>query len=773
MRIFCSLLAAVGVGLAAVAAAQAEQTFSEREIRTRGGSVLREARSHDGRLLLRVSPGRAGDERGCRAVLLERGADAGERVRWESRLVNEYGPVYALIRDDGAFVVTLDEFRRGGARHAVVVYDDRGRMLRDFDLRELLGAEDWREVRRRGRMLDWLSGATFTFTESPQEFHIRTRWERTIRIGLTTLKAASEGGGEGGDGGVPEDLLDALEGPDGEDEIAERMSDALARLLEQQSSPPTEMEEIVAHVLATELAEREARLSGDAEALAQAEELADAAREVERALLQRMAEQEEAVIETVETLAADAADALLDAPHEAEAEIENEPAPVEEIAPPRAPELPPSDYEPMGPAGISADAGVAVPMPDPRERVDYLAWAGAQTQMDGPNAWADYNQALDVLKPYEGNPDLLDRALAGDALALESADVQDWLRSNLEALQHLSAGNVRDARGFPLESEDGTLIGVVLPPLRGMRELAQATIAAGRMMEAEGSFEGAADFYLDVLSAGANVGSGVTMIESLVGVSMQSLGAEAMLDLYGREAAEGLDYAAIADDLEAAYRPLRPVHELVQFERAMALDTIQSLYRYDESTGRYRLADGSIERIGMIESFGTEPVAGAGLLGPIASVAMLGGKGFESLVNETNAMYDAMTDALRRPYTEARDHLKELEAAVSDPGYAAQNPLLAQMLPAMSRYNFMATRAEATRRATSAVAQIHAYRQRHGAYPESLEALGARNGLIDPFTGRPFLYARDGDEFVLRSAGDPAERGGDELVFWPRPRKER
>ena len=149
---------------------------------------LREARSENGRYRLRIDAGRE-ESRRCRAALFEhtRPQERGRRL-WREKLVNEVAPRHALIRNDGRFVITLDEFRRGGAAHAVVVYDERGELLREFDLRELLHGDDWKHVTAERRAIEWLSDATLTFVDSPPQFVIKLEWSREIRIDLEEIE---------------------------------------------------------------------------------------------------------------------------------------------------------------------------------------------------------------------------------------------------------------------------------------------------------------------------------------------------------------------------------------------------------------------------------------------------------------------------------------------------------------------------------------------------------------------------------------------------------
>jgi hypothetical protein len=66
-------------------------------------------------------------------------------------------------------------------------------------------------------------------------------------------------------------------------------------------------------------------------------------------------------------------------------------------------------------------------------------------------------------------------------------------------------------------------------------------------------------------------------------------------------------------------------------------------------------------------------------------------------------------------------------------------------------------------RTTRAGMACRIHKGRTGQYPESLEALvpGLLNEVpVDPFTGRPLIYRRDGDGFVVYSLGSNMKDDG-------------
>jgi len=55
---------------------------------------------------------------------------------------------------------------------------------------------------------------------------------------------------------------------------------------------------------------------------------------------------------------------------------------------------------------------------------------------------------------------------------------------------------------------------------------------------------------------------------------------------------------------------------------------------------------------------------------------------------------------------------------------------------------------------------LEGYRKTHGQYPASLSELGNDPYLTDPFSGKPFLYRREGNSFVLYSVGPNGKDDG-------------
>lgn len=700
---------------------------------------LREARSANQQWALRIDAGRP-DRSPCRARLLHDGGE--RRTLWDRELVNDVAPVQARIRDDGKYLITLDEFRRGGARHALVVYGARGELLRHWVLTDLLVAEDWKHVRTRGRTLDWLAGAECEFAAT-DEFVIRLKWGRTLRLDLAHLKLLGAPAGEDAAQSPPAEVLAAL-AADGADPDIEAVAGT-------QPSADADAIQAVAQVMTegTGASLEIVRMIEEAIAAAQlTEPLADADGVSSRPVADGPRTSEPASADVVH-IDADRMAA------QAQAAKMMEGVPVH------------ANY--VGNEAVAA-TGISVPLPDPAHPVDYLAWLRQQTDSGDTSARVELQGVMDTVVDYRGEDGLLDRALEGDPVALSSPEIQSWRTANQPAIQHLRDFGLYDYRGPELNSDDGSLIGILLPALGSVRKAAKAAVVEANALVHEGRTDEAIDLYLDVARAATQTSRGPTMIENLVGVAVQRLALKGLQTTMAGAAGAGLDYADLAGKLEFGAEPVRPLPETLQMERAMLFDTLQRGFEYDAEAQSYRPRMEELTRLFQMGS--DKPPEPLTLLG-------LATLDYPSTLAGANQYYDELTAAMARPYAEARPQFKSIAERISAPG---GNVFIQTMMPSLDRATFLQSRGESERRGAILAANILAHRQQHGQLPETLDSFADRSFSLDPLSGQRFRYVREGDSFRLYALGaNGTDDGGthdktaetNDLVIWPRPTESR
>jgi hypothetical protein len=112
-----------------------------------------------------------------------------EKVVWEAKLVNE--PHRAFVSDSGKRVATVDTYAALGFKHAVVLYDDRGKPLADLALEDLFTADEIvKHAPATASSRHWAGEADFKFDENAGQFVAAMKWGKVIRISLETGKVS-------------------------------------------------------------------------------------------------------------------------------------------------------------------------------------------------------------------------------------------------------------------------------------------------------------------------------------------------------------------------------------------------------------------------------------------------------------------------------------------------------------------------------------------------------------------------------------------------------
>jgi hypothetical protein len=106
---------------------------------------------------------------------------------WREKLVNI--PHQVFVADTGKHIVTVDTYARLGFDHSLVLYGDKGKVLADYRLEDLLtGREIEQKVERTVSSRWWATSTKFAFTPNGRQFSIALKWGRTIILDLETGK---------------------------------------------------------------------------------------------------------------------------------------------------------------------------------------------------------------------------------------------------------------------------------------------------------------------------------------------------------------------------------------------------------------------------------------------------------------------------------------------------------------------------------------------------------------------------------------------------------
>jgi hypothetical protein len=103
------------------------------------------------------------------------------KVAWERTL--DYVPHRVFVAPSGQAVVTMDMWGRVGYDHALVIYDNKGKTIKDAKLEDLLTQQEISEkVMSTVSSRWWSSDAETKFVEDDVQFEIKLSWGKTIRV---------------------------------------------------------------------------------------------------------------------------------------------------------------------------------------------------------------------------------------------------------------------------------------------------------------------------------------------------------------------------------------------------------------------------------------------------------------------------------------------------------------------------------------------------------------------------------------------------------------
>lgn len=103
---------------------------------------------------------------------------------YQRTAVNSLMPAQILV-GDGGHVVTFDEWMAAGYRHALVIYDRKGKVVVDRSLEEILPPDDLSRVDET-ESSRWWRAKDHGVSLADGRLHVRTAWDATIQFDLRT-----------------------------------------------------------------------------------------------------------------------------------------------------------------------------------------------------------------------------------------------------------------------------------------------------------------------------------------------------------------------------------------------------------------------------------------------------------------------------------------------------------------------------------------------------------------------------------------------------------
>lgn len=437
----------------------------------------------------------------------------------------------------------------------------------------------------------------------------------------------------------------------------------------------------------------------------------------------------------------------------------------------------------------------------PTVRIDYLAELNRMAQpqiLDEENAWPHYERAIELY--VEPGDKLIEIPAFQDwkrpsyrsfetLSEQERQEIEKWVRQNEAAWQQFVAGSSRPYcyRGYT-KGEDEPLLAVVLPHLATLRKLLTVGIFHSRMQVAQGQTTQALDDCLAVVRAGSHWQGWGTIVEQLVGLIISRAGYEEILYIATKEDVSAADLKRLQQQLSQIYPGGYPLMD-IEGERLTFLDMVQHTFT-DGGPGGGHLIPRRLSSIDEIIGAGIDDMDGL-VVG--TAIGMI-----HARRDDTKAKYNQILDrhieaAKMTPYERRAGkalHDEEILLASSKYRYA----LVHIFMPALGRASALAFRGRSLHEATVTILALKRWKLEKGQYPMNLSELVDAGYIeqvpMDPYSDKPLVYHRIGDDFTLYSLGENfADDGGKVIdegndrrrwgtdengdrVFWPVPKSE-
>lgn len=349
-------------------------------------------------------------------------------------------------------------------------------------------------------------------------------------------------------------------------------------------------------------------------------------------------------------------------------------------------------------------------------------------------------------------------ALARPWKADEFPQVAAWLQANEAALaKAVKASQLPHFYSPLVADEDDMLVAIVLPGIQGTREIGRALAARAMLRLEQGKYDEAWSELLALSRLGRLVGSGPTLIEGLVGISLEGLAVTGIKQYLQHAPLSREQALAHAAELAKLPPAVRMAEKLNRAERYMSLDATAHIANGDAA-----------EFLGLTE------------FNPLL-------KSFQSkadwnvtlrFINDYYDRYLAILQIENFKQQQAKREqfsvdLKTLAGQVGNPlkllervgkaenyskvvGQITGEVLVSLLFPAVEAVIGAETRAYQEWDLLQLGFKLAAYRAEHRKYPNELKELDTNNPQhlpLDRFTGKPLKYQPAQGGYTLYSFG--------------------
>ena len=405
----------------------------------------------------------------------------------------------------------------------------------------------------------------------------------------------------------------------------------------------------------------------------------------------------------------------------------------------------------------------------------------------------NFIQAVSVAVLHEANKRFsnLPKGFRGELTDIELEYISPWIRQNEAAWQEFLAGSAKSYCYRPYtygpNDESKSVFSIPMAPLSPLRDLARMVDWRSRIDRDQGRLTQSIEDCLAIARAAGHWQGKGTLVEQLVGTAISSLGHAEILSLLADQKISAPELQRLQEQWSQIYPGGYPLINM-EGERIAFLDIVQRSFT-DGGPGGGHLIPGSWDNFTDWNSSGLDE-GNKRLFMPLYTAASMAHARRNATIAKANEIYKRQNEVARMtPYQRHVSNIKTAEIMYE----SLQNYrffLIQIFMPATARVSEIAYRGKIYHEATVVILALKRWRLEKDQYPATLGELvttGFLNELpMDPWSDKPLVYKKTGDDFTLYSVGfnftdDGGEYAKDrsgnirtwsdngDTVFWPVP----
>lgn len=429
---------------------------------------------------------------------------------------------------------------------------------------------------------------------------------------------------------------------------------------------------------------------------------------------------------------------------------------------------------------------ITVPPGNPAKPFNYVKWLN-DTLSKGitDNAAETYIKAYKLFQYMEGDDEPLYRAMAGPWESLPA--VSAWLKTNQPCLQkfreaagkrqcyfQLGDTNLRGEQELIKSSDpraEGWIMHVACDGVARHRGACKALLVEGWRVWKQGNEDGLIENAMVVIGSGNHLDTQPMIIQHLVGLACKSMAYEALIKAMSVSSDPDAFATRLAESFTAASDPpTDPGRTLsLNLEYPLMRDSCQRIFMPGKESGTWRVSEDILAILVKLTAQSGEK--------PEDVKAQIVEIGYPATVRECDELAKRFSAWLAKPSHVAAKETEAFDEAIEK----SKNPLVKRLASGLTRARTLDDGRQCWRRAAHLIMQLHIYHAKHKAFPDKLDDLQAPNLKeirIDPFSGKDFVYKKQGKSFLLYTvAYNCKDDGGkhskiwdnNDVVFWPVP----